>query len=61
MSKTKDISDYVIYYLGQSYICEQNYAETGKMMWKSAWLHCIKFGDKALLTLMSLIERKNHE
>lgn len=57
----KDLSDYVIYYLGQSYICEQNYAETGKMIWRTAWLRCLKFGDNALLMLIGLMERKNHE
>jgi len=54
----KDETDYIIYYLGESYRTEEVYAETGLMMWKCAWFYCIKVCDKALLMLMSSTERK---
>lgn len=55
-----DSSDYVIYYLGASYTMEQHYTETGKMIWKTAWFHCIKLCDKALLMLIDIKRKEDY-
>jgi len=46
-----DETEYIIWYLGQTWAEEQMYEKTGHMIHKTVWLHCVMYADKALLQL----------
>ena len=51
------LSDYVIYYLGMTHQAGEQYEETGKMVYKSAWLHSVMKCERGLLMLIEEKEK----